>query len=100
MTSGVNMSSRIAAVTFLLPSRITISPRESGKPRPKVTSLAQGPAFAGELRTLVEVVYPGGIASGDLGLLLFGAARQHLLNDLVTPVAGGINYWCICRAQL
>src|SRR5690349_1507554 len=49
------------------------------------------PAFAGERRNLVEVVYPGGIASGDLGLLLFGAARQNLLNDLVTPGEGGLD---------
>src|SRR6516162_6708620 len=95
MTSGVNMSSRIAVVIFLLPSQITVTSRETGRPRPKVTSPAQAPAFAGEPRDLVEVVYPGGIASGDLGLLLFGAARQNLLNDLVTPGEGGLDMWVI-----
>jgi hypothetical protein len=37
------------------------------------------------------MVYPGGIASGDLGLLLFGAARQNLLNDLPAPGEGGFD---------
>ena len=37
------------------------------------------------------MVYPGCIASGDLGLLLFSAARQDLLNDLVAPGEGGFD---------
>ena len=40
---------------------------------------------------LVEMVYPGGIASGDLGLLLFGAAPQDFLNNLVAPGEGGLD---------
>src|SRR5215471_5306754 len=40
---------------------------------------------------LVEVVYPGSVASGDLGLLLLSAARQDLLNDLVAPGEGGLD---------
>src|SRR6516165_9506244 len=37
------------------------------------------------------MVDPGGIASGDLGLLLFSAARQDLVNDLVAPGEGGLD---------
>jgi hypothetical protein len=44
-----------------------------------------------EHRNLVEMVYPGGIASGDLGLLLFGAVLQNLLDDLVAPREGGLD---------
>ena len=40
---------------------------------------------------LVEPVYPGGIASGDLGLLLFSAVLQNLLNDLPAPGEGGLD---------
>src|SRR5262249_7792997 len=42
-------------------------------------------------RNLVEMVDPGGIASGDLGLLLFSAVLQNLLNDLVAPGEGGFD---------
>ena len=42
-------------------------------------------------RNLVEMVYPGGIAAGDLGLLLFSAVRQNLFNDLPAPGEGGLD---------
>ena len=42
-------------------------------------------------RNLIKMVYPGCIASGDLGLLLFSAARQNLLNDLPAPGEGGLD---------
>ena len=42
-------------------------------------------------RNLVEMVYPGSIASGDLGLLLFSAVLQNLLNDLPAPGEGGLD---------
>src|SRR5712691_10635289 len=42
-------------------------------------------------RNLVEMVYPGSIASGDLGLLLFGTVLQNLLNDLPAPGEGGLD---------
>ena len=34
------------------------------------------------------MVDPGSIAAGDLGLLLFGAIAQNLLNDLPAPREG------------
>src|SRR3954469_2206206 len=37
------------------------------------------------------MVYPGSIAAGDLGLLLFGAVPQNLLNDLPTPGESGLD---------
>ena len=42
-------------------------------------------------RNLVEMVYPGSIASGDLGLLLFSTVLQNLLNDLPAPGEGGFD---------
>ena len=42
-------------------------------------------------RNLIKMVYPSGIAAGDLGLLLFSAARQNLLNDLPAPGEGGFD---------
>ena len=44
-----------------------------------------------EHRNLVEMVYPGSIAAGDLDLLLFGAVRQNLLNDLPASGEGGLD---------
>jgi hypothetical protein len=46
MTSGVNMSSRIAVVIFLLPSRITITLAKAGSQDPK--GLSAGPLFKPE----------------------------------------------------
>src|SRR5215813_15153468 len=37
------------------------------------------------------MVDPGSIASGDLGLLLFGTVLQNLLNDLPAPGEGGFD---------
>jgi hypothetical protein len=37
------------------------------------------------------MVYPGSIASGDLGLLLFSAVLQNLLNNLPAPGEGGLD---------
>src|ERR1700728_3448494 len=37
------------------------------------------------------MVYPGSIASRDLGLLLFGAVYQNLLNDLPSPRKSGLD---------
>ena len=37
------------------------------------------------------MVYPGGVASGDLGLLLFSAVPQNLLDDLPAPGEGGLD---------
>src|ERR1700737_1477373 len=37
------------------------------------------------------MVYPGGIASGGFGLLLFSAVLQNLLNDLPAPGEGGLD---------
>ena len=45
----------------------------------------------GRRRYLVQMVYPGGIAAGDLSLFLFSAARQDLVNDLVAPGEGGLD---------
>ena len=42
-------------------------------------------------RNLVEMVYPGSIASGDLGLLLFSTVLQNLLDDLPAPGEGGLD---------
>jgi hypothetical protein len=42
-------------------------------------------------RNLVEMVNPGGIASGDLGLFLFRAVLQNLLNNLPAPGEGGLD---------
>src|SRR5229473_8303727 len=42
-------------------------------------------------RNLVEIVYPGGVASGDLGLLLFSAVSQNLLDDLMAPGESGFD---------
>ena len=42
-------------------------------------------------RNLVEMVDPGSIASGDLGLLLFSAVLQNLLNDLPASGEGGLD---------
>jgi hypothetical protein len=44
-----------------------------------------------DYRNLVEMVYPGSIASGDLGLLLFSAVLQNLLNNLPAPGEGGLD---------
>src|SRR6202011_555876 len=41
--------------------------------------------------TLVEMVYPGGVAAGDLGLLLFSAVLQNLLDDLPALGEGGLD---------
>ena len=45
----------------------------------------------GRRRNLIEIVYPGSIASGDLGLLLFSAVLQNLLNDLPAPGESGFD---------
>src|SRR5580704_11303394 len=37
------------------------------------------------------MVDPGSIAAGDLGLLLFGAVAQNLLDDLPAPREGGLD---------
>src|SRR6202035_2325606 len=37
------------------------------------------------------MVYPDSIASGDLGLLVFSAVYQNLLNDLLGPREGGLD---------
>src|SRR5712672_1068576 len=37
------------------------------------------------------MVYPGSIASGDFGLLLFSTVLQNLLNDLPAPGEGGLD---------
>ena len=37
------------------------------------------------------MVYPRGIASGDLGLLFFSAVRQNILNNLPAPGEGGFD---------
>src|SRR3984893_7808412 len=37
------------------------------------------------------MVYPGSIASSDLGLLLFSAVLENLLNDLPAPGGGGFD---------
>ena len=42
------------------------------------------------LEALIQVVYPGGVASGDLRFFLLGAVRQNLLDDLQAPGAGGL----------
>ena len=40
-------------------------------------------------RNLVEMVYPGSIASGYLGVLFFSAVLQHLLNNMPAPGKAG-----------
>ena len=45
----------------------------------------------GRRRNLVKMVYSGSIAAGDLGLLLFTAVRQNLLDDLPAPGEGGLD---------
>src|SRR5215472_16691084 len=42
-------------------------------------------------RNLVEMVYSGSIPADNLGLLLFTAVRQNLLNDLPGPGEGGFD---------
>jgi hypothetical protein len=42
-------------------------------------------------RNLIKMVYPDGIAAGDLGLLLLSAVRQNLLNDLPGPRERGLD---------
>src|SRR5215469_10832037 len=42
-------------------------------------------------RNLVQMVDPGSIPSGDLGLLLFRAVLQNLLNNLPAPGEGGFD---------
>jgi len=37
------------------------------------------------------MVYPGSVAASDLGLLLFGAVPQNLLNDLPAPGESGLD---------
>src|SRR5437667_2387628 len=37
------------------------------------------------------MVNPGGVASGDLGLLLFSAVDQNILNNLPAPGEGGLD---------
>src|SRR6202035_2606762 len=59
--------------------------------RPGRTQRQQSQVIRGALRNLIKMVYPGGIASGDLLLLLFSAARQNLLNDLPAPGEGGFD---------
>jgi hypothetical protein len=48
-------------------------------------------SYPGELLYLVKMVYPGSITVGDLGLLLFTAVRQNLLDDLPAPGEGGLD---------
>ena len=60
-----------------------LRPGRTQRPRRQLTT--------GRRRNLVEMVDPGSIAAGDLGLLLFSAARQDLLNDLVAPGEGGLD---------
>src|SRR5439155_253593 len=45
----------------------------------------------GSAENLVEMVNPGGVASGDLGLLLFSAVDQNILNNLPAPGEGGLD---------
>jgi hypothetical protein len=45
----------------------------------------------GRRRNLVEMVDPGSIASGDLGLLRFSAVLQNLLDNLPAPGEGGLD---------
>jgi hypothetical protein len=42
------------------------------------------------------MVNPGGIASGDLGLLLFSAVHQNLFNDLVSGCLRDIAGRALC----
>src|SRR3954453_298894 len=37
------------------------------------------------------MVYPGSVAAGDFGLLLFSAVPQNLLNDLPAPGESGLD---------
>src|SRR5262249_30902957 len=60
-------------------------------PPPPEDPAAPAQLTRGTGRKLIQMVYSGGIASGDLGLLLFSAARQDLLNDLVAPGEGGLD---------
>ena len=58
---------------------------------PERTQRQQGQVTEEDPGNLVEMVYPGSIASGNLGLLLFSAARQDLVNDLVAPGERGFD---------
>ena len=59
--------------------------------RPGRTQWWQCQAVRGNRLNLVEVVNPDSIASGDLGLLLFSAVLQNLVNDLPAPGERGFN---------
>src|SRR5215472_3139420 len=72
-------------------ARPSCSAKISPGPPPQENPAAARQLARGRRRYLVEVVYPGSIASGDLGLFLFSAAGQDLLNDLVAPGEGGLD---------
>jgi hypothetical protein len=76
---------RLARSTFDL---LAISAGSSSPGDPAVAALGDQRRTH---RNLGEVVYPGSIASGDLGLLLFSAVHQNLLNDLPAPGEGGLD---------
>jgi len=59
--------------------------------RPGRTQRPQRQLTRGRCRKLVEMVYSGSIASGDLGLLLFSTVLQNFLNDLPAPGEGGFD---------
>src|ERR1700730_4697180 len=58
---------------------------------PGRTQRQQRQATRGGRRNLVEMVDPGSVAAGDLGLLLFAAVAQNLLDDLPAPREGGLD---------
>src|SRR6266571_2559272 len=63
-------------------------PPAVGTPRLEHPTARSPRALPRDLWRLLQMVYPGGILAGDLGLLLLRALRQNLLQDLLRPWEG------------
>ena len=74
---------RLAGSNMALLQRWVLLPERTQRQQRQVTE--EDP------RNLVEMVDPGGIASGDLGLLFFSAVLQDLVNDLPGPGERGLD---------
>src|SRR5579862_8405184 len=77
--------SRAFLWTFIRLPRGSLKRRQLQLPRPEPDGQPM------ESSHLVEIVDPGSVAAGDLGLLFFGAVAQNLFDDLPASGEGGFD---------